>query len=123
MADKKKILVTDDEADLRGVLSMRLSEAGYEIIEADNGKDALRIAKEQTPDLLILDIMMPGMDGMSMSQQLKEDAATKDIPIIFLTGLQDKKTQSTDYNSGANIIFAKPYEAKELLATVKNLIG
>jgi len=123
MADKKKILITDDEADLREVLSMRLSKAGYNILEADNGKDALRIAKEEEPNLIILDIMMPEMDGMSVSQQLKENVVTKDIPIIFLTGLQDKTTESSDHRSGVNIIFAKPYEPKELLAIVKKLIG
>ena len=123
MENKKTILVVDDEAELRNVLVMRLSNSGYETIEAGNGKDAINIAKEKKPDLIILDIMMPDMDGMSASQQLKDNESTKDIPIIFLTGLQDKDSEQTDHLSGDNIIFAKPYNSNELLVVVKKLIG
>lgn len=123
MENKKTILVVDDEAEIRKVLMMRLSSAGYETIEAGNGKDAFNIAKEKKPDLIILDIMMPGMDGMSTSQQLKDNESTKNIPIVFLTGLQDKDSEQTNHLSGDNIIFAKPYDSNELLAMVKKLIG
>lgn len=120
MADKKTILVVDDESDIRTVLLMRLSSAGYNTIEAGNGRDAIKLAKEKSPDLIIMDIMMPEMDGMSTSQQLKESNITKNIPIIFLTGLQDKDSEP---KKGDNIIFPKPYDSKELLAAVKSILG
>ncbi|MFC1708644.1 PleD family two-component system response regulator [Candidatus Omnitrophota bacterium] len=123
MGDKKVILIADDDAELRQVLSMRLVSAGYEVIEAANGKGAMNLAKEKKPDLVILDIMMPQMDGMSLSQRFKEGIATKDIPLIFLTGLVDKDTETHDPAAGQNIIFAKPYDANELLAAIESLIG
>ncbi|MFC1646451.1 PleD family two-component system response regulator [Candidatus Omnitrophota bacterium] len=123
MESKKTILVVDDDAELRKVLLMRLSEAGYETIEASNGKEALNIARERKLDLIILDIMMPDMDGMATSQQLKGAETTKNIPIIFLSALVDKTTETPDLGIGQNIIFAKPYNSNELLAVIKKLIG
>lgn len=123
MENKKTILVVDDDADIRAVLRMRFSSAGYNTLEADNGGEAINIAKGKKPDLIILDIMMPEMDGMSTSQYLKENPITKNIPIIFLTGLQDKKLEQIHHRAGENIIFAKPYDAKELLTAVKSVIG
>ncbi len=123
MEDKKLILIADDEEELRNILSIRLSESGYAAVGASNGEEVVSMAKENKPKLIIMDIMMPGVDGMVASQQLKEDASTKDIPLIFLTGLQDKNTESPDHWSGNNIIFAKPYEFNELLIAVKKLIG
>jgi CheY-like chemotaxis protein len=123
MENKKTILVVDDEPDLRKVLVMRLLSAGYNTIEAGNGTDALIIAKKEVPSLIILDIMMPKMDGMSLSQQLKDSPTTEKIPLIFLTGLQEKSQESPDHRSGDNIIFSKPYDAKELLDTIKKIIG
>jgi putative two-component system response regulator len=123
MSSKKKILIVDDEVDVLTLLEMRLASAGYEVLKADNGIDAVGITKEKNPDLIILDIMLPHMDGMAVSQILKEDEDTKNIPIIFLTALQDKKSENTDHKIGKNIIFAKPFDSKELLAAIKKQIG
>ena len=123
MADKKTILTVDDEVDILTVLSMRLSDTGYNVLKADNGLDAIDVAKQKKPDLIILDILMPHMDGMTVSQRLKEDRDTKDIPIIFLTALQGKTEETGSHKEGENIIFAKPYDPKELLDTIKRLIG
>ncbi|MDD5291895.1 MAG: response regulator [Candidatus Omnitrophica bacterium] len=123
MSDKKKILVVDDEVAILIVLTERLSSAGYDVIKADNGMDALDIAKEKLPDLIILDIMMPQMDGMAVSQRLKENDSTKDIPVIFLTALQGKGEESGSHKSGKNVIFSKPFDSKELLAKIKQLIS
>jgi len=123
MADKKTILIVDDEVSMLIVLSMRLSSVGYNVLKADNGIEALDIAKEKKPDLIILDIMMPYMDGIEVSRQLKEHKSTKDIPVIFLTALQGKKEERKSHKSGGNIIFSKPFEAKELLEAIKGLIG
>jgi len=123
MSDKKKILIVDDEVGILTLLSERLSSSGYDVLKADNGLDALDIAKDKLPDLIILDIMMPHMDGMAVSQRLKENISTKDIPVIFLTALQGKKEESDSHKSGKNIIFSKPFDSKELLAKIKQLIG
>lgn len=123
MADKKTILIVDDEVEVLEVLSMRLSNVGYNVLKADNGVEAISITKEKMPDLIILDIMMPYMDGMVVSQRLKEDKNTKDIPIIFLTALQIKKEETGAHKSGENIIFSKPFDSKELLDTIKKIIG
>ncbi|MDD5005469.1 MAG: response regulator [Candidatus Omnitrophica bacterium] len=123
MADKKTILIVDDEVDILTVLSARLIDAGYDVLKADNGIEAIDIAKQKMPHLIILDIMMPHMDGVTVSQHLKENKNTKDIPVIFLTALQGKKEEMTNHKSGKNIIFSKPYNPKELLDKIKELIG
>jgi DNA-binding response OmpR family regulator len=123
MADKKRILIVDDELAILALLGERLISAGYDVLKAENGSDAISIAKEKMPDLIILDIMMPDIDGVTVSQILKEDEPTKNIPVIFLTALQGKKEEMSGHKSGKNIIFAKPFDSKELLAAIKQLIG
>ncbi len=123
MADKKTILVVDDEITILTLLAARLINAGYDVLKADNGIDAVNIAKEKIPDLIILDIIMPRMDGMAVSQRLKEDNSTKNIPIVFLTALQGKEEEMDGHKSGKNIVFSKPFDSKELLATIKQLVG
>ena len=123
MADKKTILIVDDEVPILEVLSMRLSNAGYNVLKADNGIEALNITKNKKPDLVILDILMPHMDGITVSQRLKEDINTKDIPVFFLTALQVKEEETGGHKSGKNVIFAKPFDAKELLSAIKSVIG
>ncbi|MBL7197878.1 MAG: response regulator [Candidatus Omnitrophica bacterium] len=82
MENKKTILIVDDDVDLCKVLSMRFSDAGYEPIEAHNGKETLNITKERRSDLIVLDIMLPQMDGMTISQRLKNDAQLKIYPLF-----------------------------------------
>jgi DNA-binding response OmpR family regulator len=123
MVKKKKILIVDDEADILALLGARLESSGYSVFKADNGRDAIDIARDKNPDLIILDIMLPEMDGTAVNQNLKDSEVTKNIPIIFLTALQDKSTESPGHMIGNNIIFAKPFDAKELMATIKKIIG
>ncbi len=80
----KKVLIVDDEPDVLEVLGRRLTQAGYQVIKAQNGEDGILKAKKELPNLIILDIIMPDMDGGSVANKLKEDKTTKDIPIIFL---------------------------------------
>ena len=118
----KKILVVDDEPQVIKVIEARLKANGYEVITAADGAQGLQKIKESKPDLIILDILMPGVDGTDMSQTLKLDAETKDIPIIFLTCLIDKNEASDiDHRIGDNLFLAKPFDARELLSMVDNV--
>ena len=93
--DQKKILIVDDENDVLILLKKGLTVKGYFVITATNGEDAIVLARSKHPDLIILDVLMPGMDGPEVDAKLKEDPKTKDIPIMFLTGLYTKKEEST----------------------------
>ncbi len=116
----KKILVVDDEPDILKVLVARLKEHGFETVTAANGEEALLQAAAHKPNLIILDIMMPVMDGTEAAQRLKENPRTRDIPIIFLSALQTKTEEASDGGEvGDNIILAKPFDINVLLAKIR----
>jgi len=116
----KKILIVDDEKDMLTLLGARLMKAGYSVIKADNGQEAIKLAKLEKPDLAILDIIMPDMGGEEIAMEMKNDPETKDIPVMFLTCLVTKKEESEmGRQIGSNFFFAKPYEAKELLNEIE----
>lgn len=110
----KKILVVDDEADIREIVRLYLSQEGYEIIEACNGQEAIMKTAEHKPDLIILDIMMPGINGFEVIKHLKEDPATHNIPIIILSVL----AQDSQYRQGILDYVSKPFQQEELISTV-----
>jgi len=121
---KKKILAVEDEKEMLALLEKRLLACGYEVFTASNGKDALGIAKLDHPDLIILDILMPEMDGSETAARLHEDPKTKDIPILFLTCLFTKREEHLEgHESGRNYFVAKPYEVEDLLGEIKSIIG
>jgi DNA-binding response OmpR family regulator len=116
---KKRILVVDDEKDIREIIRVYLEEDGYEVIEAANGEKAILMAQTSKPDLITLDIMMPGMDGFEVGHVLKSNSQTQNIPIIILSILGDKK----DYKLGIADYISKPFRKEELLSSVKNILG
>jgi CheY-like chemotaxis protein len=118
---EKKILIVDDEPDIVHFLGLRLVQNGYDVLKAYNGPEAIKIAKQELPDLIILDVMMPGMDGTAAAAILREDPATKDIPVIFLTCLFTKEDEKQSVSRG-NVFVAKPYDVNELLKVVKENI-
>ena len=117
---RKKILIVDDEKDILLMLEKRLIAEGYSVLTADNGKDAITIAKSKSPDLVILDVVMPGMDGCEVAEKLKDDYSTQDIPVIFLTALLTRKEEYIKDHIIA--VFAKPFDPEELLAEIKTLM-
>ncbi len=118
--DKKKILIVDDEKDVLAVLERGLIAEGYSVTTTDNGNDAVRLAKSELPDLVILDILMPNMEGTEVAAILKEDLRTKDIPVIFLTCMLKKEEEERQgHVIGNNIFFAKPYYMTQLLAEIE----
>ncbi len=120
--DNKKILIVDDEKDALFILEKELAGRGYSIISAGNGNDALNLAKSEYPDLIILDIWMPGMDGPEVAEKLKEDHRTKDIPVIFLTCLfQKREGEEQGRVVAGKVLIAKPYSIEGLSAQIERL--
>ncbi len=121
--DKKTILIVDDEEDVLSLLKTRLTAKGYSVITGRHGLDAIDLAKSQSPDLIILDILMPGMEGPEVAAKLKESPDTRDIPVMFLTCLYAKAEESeSGHLVGDRLIFAKPFDSEELIGTIERLI-
>jgi DNA-binding response OmpR family regulator len=121
--DTEKILIVDDERDALRILEKELAARGYSIIAADNGNDALNLAKSEHPDLIVLDIWMPDMDGSEVAARLKEDLTTKDIPIIFLTCLFQKREEEEQGRVVAGkVLMAKPYSIRALSTRIRELL-
>ncbi len=122
--DKKKILIVDDEPDVLLLLFERLTKAGYQVLKAASGKEAIEIAGKKAPDLIVLDIAMPGMDGSETATILRSDPKTKAIPILFLTCLFTKQEEKMcGHLLGQNFFIAKPYDAAELLGEIEKRIN
>ena len=124
MSDKKKILlVVEDEAEFRMMLRARLEANGYEVNEAEDGAGGLEKARNTGPDLIILDIMLPKMDGFKVARLLKFDEKYRNIPIIMLTARSQQADRETGMSVGADAYLTKPYEPEEMLKTVARLLS
>lgn len=119
--DKKKILMVDDERDFVDMVKMRLEKNGYEVIPAYNGKEALEKGKIDKPDLILLDILMPELDGYSTLKELKQIETTKDIPVLVLTAKTGMKDLFEVEGIADYII--KPFEAEDLLLRIKRALS
>ena len=118
--EKTKILIVDDEPDILETVQFRLENAGYEVITAGDGITAIRLAKERTPALIIMDIMMPGMDGSEALKALKKDASTKWIPtIIFSCGREEEGWAKRALQLGSAGYVVKPFDGDALLFIVQ----
>ena len=115
---RKKVLVVDDTKDILVVVSKRLQSWGYEPFTADSGEEGLRIAMEQIPDLILLDIMMPKMKGRDVCAKLKADPKTEKIPVIFLTALGLADHIKAGMDLGADDYIVKPFEPADLKARI-----
>ena len=124
-SDKKKsILIIDDEKDVVDSVSGFLKRNGYDVFGASTGQEGLKIAREELPSLIILDLMLPDIDGSDVAAQLLNNLTTKEIPIIFLTAIVTKSEQEATGEFIANrCIIAKPCSSEEILSLVKNYIG
>jgi two-component system, OmpR family, alkaline phosphatase synthesis response regulator PhoP len=117
----KKILIADDEPDILEIIQYNLQNEGYEVITAKNGNDAIDQAKRFTPDLIILDIMMPGKNGIEVCNILRMQPAFNDTLIIFLTALSDEGTEVKGLETGADDFITKPVSPKVLVSKVNAL--
>jgi two-component system alkaline phosphatase synthesis response regulator PhoP len=114
-----KILIVDDEPDILEFIGYNLKKEGYQILVANNGLEAIKIAKEQLPDLILLDVMMPKMDGLQTCEYLRTLPEFKDTSIIFLTALSDETAELKGFSSGADDYITKPIKPKLLLTRIK----
>ncbi len=117
-----KILVVDDEEHIRKILKFKLEKHGYYVITADNGEVALKMVRRENPDLIILDLMMPKMDGFEVCRRIRKNFQTAQIPIIMLTAKSDMVDKIKGLAGGANDYLVKPYSNDELLLRVKNVL-
>lgn len=119
---KKKILVVDDEFVGRQLLQALLLVEGYEPILAENGQEALELAKYLKPDLILMDIMMPNINGFEVTQQLKSDSDFKNIPIILITALDDRDSIIKGKEAGADEYISKPFNRVEVLDIINRFL-
>ena len=119
----KRILIVDDEVQLVEMVKMRLEAAGYEIISAYDGQEGFDKAKKDKPDLIILDLMLPKMDGYKVCGLLKNDARYSKIPIIMFTARVQEEDARLGKDLGAEEYVTKPFDPKTLLLKIKKLLG
>lgn len=119
----KRILVVDDEMYIVNILDFSLESEGYRVTTAANGEEALRMAVEQSPDLIILDVMMPKIDGYEVCRALKAKEETKQVPIILLTAKDRDADRKKGEEVGCDIYMTKPFSPVRLLDAVRELLG
>ena len=120
--EKHKILIVDDEPDILEFMQYNLEKEGFEVFLASSGKQAIEVAKHELPDLIILDVMMPGMDGIETCRELRNDARLRDTIIAFLTARNEDYSQIAGFESGADDYIAKPIKPRVLISRIKALL-
>jgi len=116
---KRKILIVDDDPSIRDVLKFTLDKAGFDVSEATNGTEALTVFKMHSPDLMVLDILMPEMDGTDVCREIRKHS---NLPIIFLTSLDEEADRIIGLELGGDDYITKPFSPRELLARVKAVL-
>ena len=116
----EKVLVVDDEFEIRDLLSKFLTEEGYEAIVASNGEEAIELAKKESPQVILLDIKMPGFSGIETCKRLKENEETRFIPVIMATALWDTYAEAAE--AGAEDFVTKPFNLAEISFRVKSIL-
>lgn len=117
-----KILLVDDEEDILNFLSYNLKKEGYEVLAASNGHDGIELAKKNKPDLIVLDVMMPEMDGIETCRLIRENEALKSTLIVFLSARSEDYTQIAGFDSGADDYITKPIKPRVFISRIKALL-
>lgn len=123
MQNKKKILIVDDEKNLIALVGVHMQMAGYDPLFAGDGEEALTIAAQEHPDLMILDLMIPKIDGWGVCQRVRERPNLKHIPIIMLTAKAEIEDKLKGFELGADDYVTKPFSPKELVARVNRVLA
>ena len=121
--EKKKILLVDDSTTVLLMERMILARAPYQLVEAHDGQEGVERARAERPDLILMDVIMPRLNGFEACRQLREDAATREIPIIMVTTRGELESVESGYESGCADYVTKPINGLELLAKVKSCLG
>ena len=119
---KKKIIVVEDEPDLVDVVTYNLEREGYSVLASQRGDEGLNLIRSEAPDLVLLDLMLPGMDGLSICRQMKSDSSTKEIPIIIASAKGEESDVVIGLEMGADDYLAKPFSPRELLARIRAVL-
>jgi DNA-binding response OmpR family regulator len=122
-AEPTLILVADDNDDILALVSFRLERAGYTVIQARDGEEALRMAGEHRPQLAILDLMMPRLDGYEVTRGIRRDPAIADMPVMLLTARSQEADVARGFDVGADDYVRKPFSPQELLSRVQAILG
>ena len=122
MAQNKNILVVEDDPDIKELISFNLSNQGHQVFEANNGELGIEKAREKLPDLILLDLMLPGIHGLDVCRIIKADQETKDIPIIMVTAMGQEEDIVKGLETGADDYITKPFSIKVLLARVSAVL-
>ena len=118
--DRKRLLLIDDDPNLILLVKDYLEFRGYEVLTADNGKEALNVLSQNLPDMIICDIMMPEMDGYALIENVRQDQRTSWIPVLFLSARGQSQDRIKGLNLGADVYMVKPFEPEELVAQVES---
>ncbi|MAU92334.1 MAG: response regulator [Gammaproteobacteria bacterium TMED182] len=119
---KSLIVVIEDERDIQDMIAYNLQREGYEVVTAERGDEGLALVQDKRPDLIILDLMLPGLDGLSVCQSIRFDTTTQEIPIIVLSAKSEEADIVIGLGLGADDYIPKPFSPKELLARVKAIL-
>ncbi len=119
---KETILIVDDEEDILELIKFNLKSEGYNILQAMTGEEAIKIAKQSAPDLMVLDLMLPGIDGLEVTRYLKNNDTTSEIPIVMLTAKGEESDIVTGLELGANDYMSKPFSPRELTARIRAIL-
>ena len=120
--NRSKIVVVEDEPDIVEVISYNLKREGYNVLSADRGDEGLNLIRNEAPDLVILDLMLPGMDGLSVCRQMKSDPIVRDVPVIIVSAKGEESDTVIGLEIGADDYLTKPFAPRELLARVKAVL-
>ena len=118
-----RILVVDDEEDLGRILKFALMAAGHDVLLALDGAEGLRMAREESPDLILLDLMLPKIDGYKVCRMLKFDDRYKHIPVVILSARTQEVDKQMAHETGADLFITKPYNLGEILSTIQQLLS
>jgi DNA-binding response OmpR family regulator len=121
--ERPLVLVADDEPDILELVTFRLERAGYEVVQARDGEEALQAATERQPDLAVLDVTMPKLSGYDVTRQLREQDSTSEMPVILLTARVEEADVERGFDSGADDYLKKPFSSQELHARVQAILG
>ena len=122
-AQPATILVADDEQDIRELVAYRLSRAGYTIIEARDGQEAFELAVDQSPDMAVLDVMMPRLNGFDLTDRLRHNPATQRLPILLMSASVQEADISRGFAAGADGYLTKPFTPDQLLTRVRDVLS
>ena len=117
-----KVLVVEDEPDILELISYNLEQAGFEIIAAEDGETALKLAEEELPSIVALDLMLPGLDGLEVCRLLKQNGATREIPVLILTARTEEVDRIVGLELGADDYVVKPFSPRELVLRIKAIL-